>query len=645
MFDTVLVANRGEIALRIIRSVRAAGLRAVAVYSDADAHAPHVRAADAAVRVGPAAASRSYLDADAILAAARGTGAGAVHPGYGFLAESAPFAQACADAGLVFVGPPAAVIDRMGRKDEARAVAERAGVPVVPGGAIDDSGQLPAGLRLPLLVKAAAGGGGKGMRIVTTSAELEGALASARREAVAAFGNGNLIAERYVERGNHVEVQVLADAHRTVVHLLDRDCSVQRRYQKVIEEAPAPWLEPTVRDGLREAAVELAREVGYVNAGTVEFIVTGSEFFFLEMNTRLQVEHPVTEMVTGLDLVDLQLRVAAGEPLPFAQSDVRSRGHAIEARVYAEDPGHGFMPQAGQVRTVRWPAGARTDAALEAGQVVGTHYDPLLGKVIAWGATREAAGRRLRDALDDTAIVGITTNVGFLRRCVASREFAEGEIDTAWLDRHPDAFPAVPSTGALAAAAWELAVEARAPADPFARGDGFRPGGPPAPVIVELAGPTGAVRVRAEVAAGWTEVEGGVRIAVRTLARDGDHRLLELDGVGRAFHVDAGPDELVVVSEGQPHLYNRLEVTDAEAVAAGGDGLLRAPMPGTVLAIAAGAGAAVLEGEPLLVLEAMKMELTITAPFDGRVGRLAVAAGEQVDLDQLLIELESDDGE
>ncbi|MDQ3166544.1 MAG: ATP-grasp domain-containing protein, partial [Actinomycetota bacterium] len=358
-FTSLLVANRGEVAMRVLRSARAAGLRTVAVYSDADTTAPHVRAADDAVRLGPAPAVQSYLSIDAVLAAARRSGAEAIHPGYGFLSERADFARAVAEAGLVFVGPGAEVIELLGRKDRAREVAERAGVPVVPRG--------ESSTAYPVLVKAVAGGGGRGMRIVRDPTELAPALQAAAREAAAAFGDDTLLVERYVERGRHVEVQVLADAHGNVVHLFERDCSVQRRHQKVLEEAPAPTISNAVRERLTCAAVALAREVGYLNAGTVEFLVAGEEVFFLEMNTRLQVEHPVTELVTGLDLVALQLRVAAGEPLPFGQDDVAMTGHAIEARVYAEDPYAGFLPQAGTARVVRWPASdrARVDHALE----------------------------------------------------------------------------------------------------------------------------------------------------------------------------------------------------------------------------------------------------------------------------------------
>ncbi|MGA8210264.1 MAG: biotin carboxylase N-terminal domain-containing protein, partial [Nocardioidaceae bacterium] len=466
---TVLIANRGEIAARVARACRGLGLRSVAVHTDLDETAPHVRAADEAVRVA------GYLDVAAVVDAARVSGADAVHPGYGFLSERAELAAAVEAAGLVFVGPPAAVMERMGRKDAAREVAVAAGVPVVPSVELTEDG-VAAGVGYPLLVKAAAGGGGKGMRVVQGPGELGSAVAAARREAMAAFGDGTLLVERYVANGRHIEVQVLADHHGRVVHLFERDCSTQRRHQKVLEEAPAPTLPATLREAVTAAAVALTREVGYRNAGTVEFLldVETGEAYFLEMNTRLQVEHPVTELVTGLDLVQLQLRLAAGEPLPFAQQDVVVRGHAIEARVYAEDAFAGFLPQAGTATLVRWPRGARVDAALESGQVVSTAYDPMLGKIIVHGPTREAARLALVDALDDTAVLGLTTNVGFLRTLAASEAFRDAAVDTAWLDRTELAAPDRELPRVFAAWAQAAAVVAAA-GHPFA-GDGWRLG-------------------------------------------------------------------------------------------------------------------------------------------------------------------------
>jgi acetyl-CoA/propionyl-CoA carboxylase biotin carboxyl carrier protein len=544
----ILVANRGEIALRVIRTTRAMGIRTVAVHSDADRDAAHVIAADEAVRIGAdesdsSAPAASYLNIDALLDAAKKTGADAVHPGYGFLSERAAFARACGDAGLVFIGPPPDVIEAMGRKDHARAIAEAAGVPVLPTYRPDDPQ-----LRFPVLVKAAAGGGGKGMRIVRNADGLAEALTAARREAESAFGDGTLLIERYVEYGRHVEVQVLADTYGTVLHLGERDCSVQRRHQKVVEESPAPTIPAALRARLLDAAVRLAAEVSYVNAGTVEFLVSDDEFFLLEMNTRLQVEHPVTELVTGLDLVELQIRVAAGEPLALRQQDIVARGHAIEVRVYAEDAQHGFLPQAGRAGVVAWPDGGavRVDAALRSFDEVSAWYDPMIGKVTGYGADREAARRALLAALERTRIDGLTTNLAFLRALLGSSQFAAAALDTAWLDRHPD-LPLHP----------RLAPDGPTPFD--AR-DGWRLAGPPLPPRADS-----------------TEARA------------------------------AGP-----------------------AAAAPTDGAVRAPMPGTVIAVKVAVGRQVSAGEALGAIEAMKMEHTLAAPHDGVVAEIGAAVGEQV---------------
>ena len=551
--QSILIANRGEIALRVIRTARAMGLRTVAVYSDADAASPHVRAADAAVRLGPASATESYLNVAAILAAAREAGADAVHPGYGFLSENAGFAEACREAGLTFIGPPAEVISALGRKDAARELAEQADVPVLRSYLADE---VPDDV-FPVLVKAASGGGGKGMRIVREPAELVDALAAAQREAQAAFGDGTVLVERYLEHGRHVEVQILADGHGNVVHLGERDCSVQRRHQKVVEESPAPTISAELRERLLDAAVRLCRKVGYVNAGTVEFIVSGEEFFFLEVNTRLQVEHSVTELVTGLDLVELQIRVARGERLP--QLSAKPDGHAVEVRVYAEDAAHGFLPQAGTAQAVRWPRNAslaalRVDTALRSGGEVTAYYDPMVAKVTAHGVDREDARRRLLAALEDTEISGLTTNLPFLRTLLGSAEFADAGIETSWLDTHPD-LPFHPR------------LEPDGPT-PFDARDGWRLGAPALP------------------ARAWAE----------RLER----------GLGATAEVD---------------------------------GSVRAPMPGTVLAVKAEPGRAVTAGEPLGVLEAMKMEHTLTAPCDGVLTEVGAAVGEQVPLGFLLFQV------
>ncbi|MGH3510517.1 MAG: acetyl-CoA carboxylase biotin carboxylase subunit, partial [Nocardioidaceae bacterium] len=517
---TLLVANRGEIALRVMRTAREMGIETIAIHTELDRAAPHVRAADDAIAVP------SYLDIDAVVAAARATGSDAIHPGYGFLSERAAFAAAVEVSGLILVGPSAKVMEQMGDKRAAREVAIAAGVPVLPRADLSEEATAGGGARsdspaegFPVLVKAAAGGGGKGMRIVRAPADLADALAAAGREAEAAFGDGALLVERYVEHGRHIEVQVLADAHGNVVHLFERDCSTQRRHQKVIEEAPAPTITDDVRARVTAAAVSLARHVGYRNAGTVEFLLdteTG-EAWFLEMNTRLQVEHAVTEAVTGLDLVRLQLMIAAGEALPFRQSELTCTGHAIEARVYAEDPFAGFLPQAGTPTLVRWPTRARVDAALESGQTVSTAYDPMLAKIVVHGPDRESARLRMVAALDATAILGLTTNVGFLRLLVAGDEFRDTTIDTAWLDSAEIEVP--DDTTPRRLAAWtDVAVGLMTTAKhPFAP-DGWRLGAAPAPVVVELDRPVTVDRSRGLVdGADITELSCGNHTLVATL--------------------------------------------------------------------------------------------------------------------------------
>jgi acetyl-CoA/propionyl-CoA carboxylase, biotin carboxylase, biotin carboxyl carrier protein len=634
--SSLLVANRGEIARRVIRSAKARGIRTVAVYSDADRNAQHVREADTAVHIGPTPATESYLDIERIIDAARRTEVDAVHPGYGFLSERSEFVRAVMAAGLVFVGPSAEVMDAMGRKDRAREIAERAGVPVVP--RAEEGGDAA---QFPVLVKATAGGGGKGMRIVHDPSGLDDAVAAARREAAAAFGDESILLERYVERGRHVEVQVLGDNHGNVVHLAERDCSAQRRHQKVLEEAPAPALSDDARRVLLDSAVALAREVGYVNAGTVEFLVAGDhgseEVFFLEMNTRLQVEHPVTEMVVRvaggpLDLVDLQLHVAAGEPLGFTQDDVTVEGHAIEARVYAEDAFGGFLPQAGTATLVRWPASARVDAALETAQTVTSSYDPMLGKVIARGDDREGARRALVAALDETAVLGLTTNTGFLRALAAAGAFRDGEIDTAWLDRNDVAPP--DDTLPRVIAAWtDAAVTATTtPRGPF-EPDGWRSGGEPAPVLVEIDRELRVDRARGRVVDG-DDVHSVTQLEVA------HHRVvLDIGGQRHAAVVDAQAHAIEVSWRGQRFVFPRVDpfAADSDALA---DGTSTAPMPGTVLAVAVTEGDLVTEGDVLGVMEAMKMELTVRAPMSGAVTSVAVQPGQQVPLGAQLFVVE-----
>jgi acetyl-CoA/propionyl-CoA carboxylase biotin carboxyl carrier protein len=625
--ESVLVANRGEIALRVFRTCRDLGIRTIAVFTDLDVHAPHVRAADDAIRV------ESYLDVDAVVAAAAATGAVAVHPGYGFLSERAAAAAAVEDAGLVWIGPPAEVIDVMGRKDVAREIAVKAGVPVVPRGEQSRQERWNG----PVLVKAAAGGGGKGMRIVRAPAELDDAIAAAKREALAAFGDDTMLLERYVEHGRHVEVQVLADLHGDVVHLFERDCSTQRRHQKVIEEAPAPTISADVRRVLTDSAVALAREVGYVNAGTVEFLVSGDDVFFLEMNTRLQVEHPVTELAVkvkghALDLVALQLAVAAGEPLPFAQQDVTVSGHAVEARVYAEDSFHGFLPQAGRATLVRWPERARVDHALDSGQVVSTSYDPMLGKVTAHGPTREAARRALVAALDETAILGLTTNVGFLRQLAAGDEFRDASIDTAWLDTARIEQPGPDLARIFAAWTQAMLVAEYGEPGPFGS-DGWRLGGDPAPVIVELDRP---VRVdRAHGVVDGTPVEE--LLAERHVVQ------LSVEGRRHQAVVDVTAHVVEVVLEGHRHVFERPDVFADPMAVAGAGGSITAPMPGTVLSVLVDAGQRVEQGQALGVLEAMKMELSLKAPVTGVVAKVGAGTGDQVALGATLFVVEPDE--
>jgi acetyl-CoA/propionyl-CoA carboxylase biotin carboxyl carrier protein len=623
----VLVANRGEIALRVFRTCVRLGIRTVALYTDLDVDAPHVTAADEALRVD------SYLDIDAVVAAAVRAGADAIHPGYGFLSERSAFARAVEVAGLHLVGPSADVMDAMGRKDHARAIAVDAGVPVVPSYSPEDD---PASFAYPVLVKAAAGGGGKGMRVVRAASEHAEALAAATREARSAFGDDAMLVEKYVESGRHIEVQVLGDSHGTVVHLFERDCSTQRRHQKVLEEAPAPTITPDLRDRITSAAVDLARQVGYTNAGTVEFLLDNAtgDFYFLEMNTRLQVEHPVTESVVrvaggDLDLVEHQLRVAAGEPLAFSQDDLSLQGHAIEARVYAEDSFGGFLPQAGTTSLVRWPADVRVDQALGSNQVVSTAYDPMLGKVIARGPDREAARQALVQALDDTAILGLTTNAGFLRALVAGDEFREATIDTAWLDHHE--VPAPEADVPRVMAAWVSAMLASFDTGHPFQADGFRLGGPPAPTLVEL-----DRDVLVDRSAGT--VDG---VPVRQLSAE-DHVLeLEIDGHRMRAVVNVQPDIVEVAYHGQ-----RFVLTGPDRLAdhvAAADGTITAPMPGTVLEVRVTERDVVTEGQVLGMMEAMKMELSLKAPFAGTVTAVDASAGDQVPLGATLFVVEAAD--
>lgn len=653
-FDTVLVANRGEIAVRVIRTLRALGIRSVAVYSDADADARHVHEADTAVRLGPAPARESYLAIDRVVAAAVRAGAQAVHPGYGFLSENAAFAAALAEAGIVFLGPPARAIEVMGDKITAKNTVAAFGVPVVPGIATpgltdDDLIAAAAEVGYPVLVKPSAGGGGKGMRRVDDPARLPEALRSARREAAAAFGDDTLFLERFVTRPRHIEVQVLADQFGNVLHLGERECSLQRRHQKVIEEAPSPLLDAATRARIGAAACNTARSVDYVGAGTVEFIVSADrpdEFFFMEMNTRLQVEHPVTELVTGVDLVECQVRVAAGQKLAVAQDDIRMVGHAIEARVYAEDPGRGFLPTGGTVLDLDEPEGpgVRVDSGLRIGTRVGSDYDPMLSKVIAHAADRTAALAKLDRALADTVLLGVTSNIEFLRFLLDDPDVAEGRLDTDLLDRRVADFrPAsVGDDEFVAAAAWHwLRRWPAAPRDPWEVPSGWRIG-TDAPTPIRLAGGERVehVYLSGTPANGTVWVDEGesrsLRASFTASTPSAGVLTLTLDGLRRPYRV-AEQDGLLWVA-GPSGIAALREVAEANVRGGDehvGDAEIRSPMPGSVIAAPVASGALVAAGDPVVVVEAMKMEHALTAPVAGTV-ELLVEPGAQVRLDQVL---------
>ncbi|ADB74203.1 biotin carboxylase N-terminal domain-containing protein [Geodermatophilus obscurus] len=650
MFDTVLVANRGEIAVRVIRTLRAMGIRSVAVYSAADAGARHVREADVAVPIGPAPAAQSYLSIERVLDAAVRTGAQAVHPGYGFLSENVEFARACEKAGIVFIGPPVAAIEAMGDKIRAKQTVVAAGVPVVPGrtepGMSDDEVAAAAvEVGFPVLLKPSAGGGGKGMRVVRAEAELGDAIAGARREARGSFGDDTLLVERYVGSARHVEVQVLGDAHGTVVHLGERECSLQRRHQKVIEEAPSPLLDAATRAAMGTAAVEAARAVGYTGAGTVEFIVDAerpSDFFFLEMNTRLQVEHPVTEMVTGLDLVELQVRVAAGGRLPLTQDDVVLDGHAVEARLYAEDPARGFLPQTGTVLGLREPAGpgVRLDSSLAVGSVVGTDYDPMLAKVVAWGPDRDTARARLVGALGHTAVLGVPTNTAFLRALLTDPDVVAGRLDTGLIERRGEtltaAEPVPPAVYAAAALALQLEAEPAGPVvDRWDVPDGWRLGEPAWTVrrLQAAGGEQVTVRVRGRASAAEVQV-GSTDPVPAEVTASGSELAVTLDGVTCRYAVVHSGGQVWLAADGRVVALREHERLHSTVEGAAGDGAVTAPMPGTVTLVQTAVGDRVEAGAPLLVVEAMKMEHVLTAPLAGTVTELGVTAGQQVRLDE-----------
>jgi len=660
MFDTVLVANRGEIAVRVIDTLRKLGIRSVAVYSDPDAGARHVTRADVAVRIGPAKALESYLSIERIVDAARQTGAQAIHPGYGFLSENAAFAHACADAGLVFIGPPAAAIEAMGDKIRAKLAVEAAGVPVVPGRTepgMSDAALTAAAIEIgfPVLLKPSAGGGGKGMRLVTAEADLADAIASARREASASFGDDTLLVERFVTSPRHIEIQILADSHGTVLHLGERECSLQRRHQKIVEEAPSPILDEATRGRMGQAAVDAAKVVGYTGAGTVEFILSADvpgEFYFMEMNTRLQVEHPVTEEVTGIDLVEQQIRVAAGERLTIRPRP--PHGHAIEVRLYAEDPARGFLPTGGRVLSLHEPTDRlRVDSALFDGMTVSSDYDPMLAKYIAHGPTRADALRMLRAGLADTRVLGVTTNLAFLLRLLDHPDVVAGHLDTGLVERALDTLidDDVPHDVFVAAAlAHTLALEPSGPADPWDIPGNWRIGEPAwttwslgRPAKAERASSTlsghDPVEIRVRGRAHNAQVAVGAADPVAASAYWSDDELVVTQGntIRRYAHARAGA-VLWLGIDGRTWALTEIERlggTGADATAAAG-GPLTSPMPGTVLAVRVTPGQHVTAGTPLLVVEAMKMEHTITAQVDGVVTELFVHAGQQVALDERL---------
>jgi 3-methylcrotonyl-CoA carboxylase alpha subunit len=649
MFSSVLIANRGEIACRVARTARRLGLRTIAVYSAADAGAPHVRACDEAHLIGPPPAADSYLAIERILAVAQRAGADCIHPGYGFLAERAEFAEACAAAGIVFVGPPVAAIRAMGLKDGAKTLMTKAGVPVVPG--YHGERQEPKFLKekayeigYPVLIKAVAGGGGKGMRRVERHADFDDALAGAQRESQSAFGDPRVLIEKYVASPRHIEIQVFADQHGNVVHLHERDCSLQRRHQKVIEEAPAPGMTPELRELMGHTAVEAARAVGYVGAGTVEFIVDGAKglradgFWFMEMNTRLQVEHPVTEAITGLDLVEWQFRVAAGEALPLAQHQVPLTGHAVEARLYAEDPEKGFLPSTGRLLALEFPAadGIRIDTGVEAGTDVTPFYDPMIAKVVAHTATREAALDRLAHTLERTMVMGPRTNLGVLAALCRSAEFRDGAFDTGFIDRNLSGLGAVPHGIDRAAAACGVArIMAReaeriaalkapdAPDSPWDAIDAF-----------QLSGPrTIAMPIRVD----------GERALAR-IAYAGDRVHISVDGVQAAadFIAMDGPGAVYVLRNGRQTVV-KLKDADIDVEHLESDGRVAAPMHGKVLALLVESGATVHKGQRVAVIEAMKMEHSLTAPMDGTVTEVAATVGSQVAEGATVLVIEASD--
>ncbi len=660
MFKKILIANRGEIACRIAATARRLGIKTVAVYSQADARGRHVMMCDEAVPIGPSPAQESYLRAERIIQAALATGAQAIHPGYGFLSENEAFADACVKAGLVFIGPPVDAIRAMGSKSAAKTLMEKAGVPLVPGyhGDAQDEAVLLGQadqIGYPVLLKASAGGGGKGMRIVDRHEDFKAALASCKREATSSFGDDKILVEKYLLRPRHIEIQVFADTHGHLVHLFERDCSVQRRHQKVVEEAPAPGMTEEKRQAMGQAALAAAKAVGYVGAGTVEFIVAeDGTFYFMEMNTRLQVEHPVTEMITGVDLVEWQLRIAAGQPLPKTQAQLGIHGHALEARIYAENPETGFLPSTGTLRHLRTPvavtfehgahvhattpASVRIDSGVIEGDEISPYYDPMIAKLIVWGQSREAALERLSQALSEYQIVGLATNIAFLKRLVDSRPFAHAALDTGLIERHGDLlFPenqqATESALGLATAALLLSEQAgdtASPADPWADTHGWRLN---SVLERQLHFTEGEVSHSITVTyhrLGWVVDIDGKSLPLAVVSRDRERLTIRLGDLRVQGSVVSDMDAFHVFAEGCHVVLHRHDASSHRMDDEVGDGRLAAPMPGKITSVLVDNGASVERGTPLLVLEAMKMEYPILAPSDGLVEELLCEVGDQV---------------
>jgi 3-methylcrotonyl-CoA carboxylase alpha subunit len=655
MFDKILIANRGEIACRVIKTARRLGIATVAVYSEADANARHVALADEAWPIGPAPARQSYLVGARIIEAAKASGAQAVHPGYGFLSENADFADSCAAAGLVFIGPPPTSIRAMGSKSAAKALMARANVPLVPGyhGDAQDHATLTAeaaGIGYPVLIKASAGGGGKGMRIVTDPKDLVASIDGAKREALASFGNDHVLIEKYLTQPRHIEIQVFADTHGNCVSLFERDCSIQRRHQKVLEEAPAPGLDPGRRRTMGEAAIAAARAVGYVGAGTVEFIAEGGEFFFMEMNTRLQVEHPVTEMITGQDLVEWQLRVAAGEPLPLRADEISITGHAIEARIYAEDPARDFLPSIGRLVHLRQPAESahvRVDTGVREGDAITPNYDPMIAKLIVHGATRDQALRHLVAALGQYEVVGVDTNISLLRAIAGHPAFAAAQLDTGFIARHAadlapaPTSPATRSAVVAAAAAHLLAELARTraaevaasadPHSPWADTDAWRLNGDGhQDLFLRIDGEVKPLRTHPRTGGPFRlEFEGQ---SLEILAQDDtDGTILRIDGVVHRLRTVRHGNDLVVIVGGRNHVVTPVDPLAPPRTDSAGDDRVTAPIPARVTRILVSPGDTVRKGAPLLVLEAMKMEITLAAPLDGVIETIRHAVDDMVE--------------